>query len=54
MCPFVKALEFDPTGFIVTRVEFVVPADMGTPARDEKPKEPEEPEPDYPRKRAMP
>ena len=50
MCPFVKAIEFDPEGN-VSRVEFIVPADMGAPVK-EAPKA-EEPEPDYPRKRPM-
>ena len=43
MGPWVKALEFDPTTNVVTRVEFVTPADMV----QQKP--PPEPEPDYPR-----
>lgn len=50
ICPFVKAIEFDPSGHVVTRVEFVVPADLGQPARAEPAPEPE---PDYPRKQPM-
>jgi hypothetical protein len=37
LCPYVKAVEFDDvTGLIITRVEFLVPADFGV-AREEKP-----------------
>lgn len=44
MCPWIKALEFDATtGQIITRVEFLTPADMQAPAKQEPPPA------DYPR-----
>ena len=51
LCPFVKAISFDPASGKVSRVEFVLPADLGAPAK-EKPEE--EPAQDYPRKRPLP
>lgn len=54
VCPYVKAIEFGRDGLavkmpagqvaLVTRVEFLTPADMGKAAQKE-----EEPQPDYPR-----
>lgn len=43
LCPYVKALNFDPTTRVITRVEFLTPADYGK-AVAELP-----PETEYPR-----
>ena len=44
-CPYVKAVEFDASGLIITRLEFLTPADYGPskPVADEKPSD------DYPK-----
>lgn len=46
ICPYVKALEFDSaSGLIITRVEFLTPADWGQRRQSDD----EAPAPSYPR-----
>lgn len=45
-CDYVKAVEFDHTGLIITRLEFLTPADYG-PIKASSPDEPPAPRQDY-------
>jgi hypothetical protein len=37
VCPYVKAIEFEPLSGLVTRVEFLTPADWGKQVASEAP-----------------
>ena len=41
-CPHVKAVEFDATGLIITRLEFLTPADYEPRKEQDKPESPRE------------
>ena len=50
-CPYVKAIEFDPVaGLIITRLEFLTPADYGP----SKPVAVDDESPEYPKLGAAP